>query len=164
VYRLPGLSHRAAAVVVDLAEQHFFDWDRPVGRPRKLSLPDALHLTLCRLRCHATYHDLSEDFNIGCTTAWDYHQPMVAFLADVLGCPDADLSGLVAGKICVVDGALIPTVNWRHRKDLCAGKHRRYGVNIQLFVDLYGRLIGVSRAFPGGCTTCTASGRPAGWS
>jgi hypothetical protein len=43
----------------------------------------------------------------------------------------------------------VPTFNWRHRKDLLSGKHRRHGVNIQLFVDLHGRLIGASPAFPG---------------
>lgn len=162
--RLPGLSHRAAAIVVELAEEEFADWDRPVGRPRKLSVLDALRLTLCRLRRNATYQDLAEDFDIGCTTAWEYHQPMVAFLAGALGCAAADLSGLVAGRVCLVDGALVPTFNWRHRTDLFSGKRRRYGVNIQLPVDLHGRIIGVSRAFPGSWHDCTASVRPAGWS
>lgn len=162
MYRLPGLSHRAAVVVVELAEQHFFDWHQPVGRPRQLSLHDALRLTLCRLRRNATYHDLHEGFGIGCTTAGDYHQPMVAFLADVLGTTDADPSMLVAGKICLLDGSLVPTVNWRHRKDLYAGKHRRPGGNVQLFVDLHGRLIGVSRAFPGSWHDVRCF-REAGW-
>ena len=80
VYRLPGLSHRAAdAVVVELATEEFPDWHKPVGRPRKLTLVQALRLTLCRLRRNATYQDLHEDFDIGRTTAWDYHQDMVDF-------------------------------------------------------------------------------------
>lgn len=146
----PGLSRRAALAVVELAEQEFPDWDAPIGRPKALSLVQALRLTLCRLRRNATYNDLSEDFGISVATAWEYHQEMVAFLADVLGCPDKEgLSLLVEGTICLVDGTLVPTFNWRHRKDLLSGKHRRYGVNIQLFVDLHGRLVGVSRAFPG---------------
>ncbi|WP_322779153.1 transposase family protein, partial [Frankia sp. Cas4] len=44
---------------------------------------------------------------------------------------------------------LVVVFNWRHRKDLYSGKHRRYGVNIQVIVDLHGRVLGVSRAFPG---------------
>lgn len=33
VYRLPGLRVRAAAVVMELAEREFPDWDNGVGRP-----------------------------------------------------------------------------------------------------------------------------------
>lgn len=54
VYRLPGLSLRAALFVVELAVQHFPEWDRPTGRPRALSVVDAVRLTLCRLRRNAT--------------------------------------------------------------------------------------------------------------
>lgn len=130
--------------------RHFADWDRPTGRPRALSVVAALRLTLCRLRRNATYQDLHEDLGVGTTTAWDYSQRMVAFLADTLGVGDeAQLSALVAGKVCLVDGMLVPTVRWRHRADLKSGKHRRYGVNVQLLVDLHGRLIAASRAFPG---------------
>jgi hypothetical protein len=49
VYRLPGLSIRATAVVVERAREEFPDWDKPVGRPKKLSLLQALKLALCRL-------------------------------------------------------------------------------------------------------------------
>lgn len=149
-YRLPGLSLRAATFVVELASQHFADWDALTGRPKTLSVVAALRLTLCRLRRNATYQDLHEDVGIGRTTAWDYHQLMVAFLAEVLGAGDEDsLSALVTGRVCLIDGTLIPTFNWRHRKDLKSGKHRRYGVNVQLLVDLHGRLIAASQAFPG---------------
>lgn len=150
LYRLPGLSLRAAAFVIELAELEFPDWRKPVGRPKLLSLREALRLTLCRLRRNATYQDLHEDFDIGKTTAWDYHQDMVAFLAEVLGTDaQGSLALLLEGKVCLVDGTLVPTFNWRHRKDLLSGKHRRNGVNIQLLVDVHGRLIGASRAFPG---------------
>src|SRR5260370_32012383 len=37
VYRLPGLSIKAATLVVELAEQEFPDWHKPVGRPRSLT-------------------------------------------------------------------------------------------------------------------------------
>jgi hypothetical protein len=137
-------------VVVELAELEFPDWDKPEGRPKGLSLVLALRLTLCRLRRNATYNDLAEDFGIGVTTAWNYYQRMVAFLADTLGCGDEEsLSALVEGTVCLVDGTLVPTFNWRHRKDLFSGKRRRNGVNVQFFVDLHGRIFGASRAYPG---------------
>ncbi len=37
MYRLPGLSLRAAAVVMDLAEREFPDWGNEVSRPRSLT-------------------------------------------------------------------------------------------------------------------------------
>jgi hypothetical protein len=157
VYSLPGLSDEAAADVIELAEKEFPDWHKPVGRPKKLTLVQAVRLTLCRLRRNATYQDLHEDFDIGRTTAWDYHQDMVDFLARAFGYPDEDeeerealLTLLLDGKVCLVDGTLVQTFHWKHRgKELLSGKHRKYGVNIQLFVDIHGRLICASRAFPG---------------
>jgi hypothetical protein len=154
MYHLPGLSHRATAVVIERAEQAFPDWDKPVGRPTTLSLLQAVTLTLRRLRRNATYQDLHEDCGIGRTTAWDYYQPMVDFLAHTFGYPDEEereklLEMLLEGTVCLIDGTLVPTFAGKHRKDLLSGTHRRHGVNIQIFVDLHGRLICASRAFPG---------------
>ena len=39
--------------------------------------------------------------------------------------------------------------NWGHRTDLYSGKHRRYGMNLQVVVDLHGRLVGMSQPMPG---------------
>ena len=148
--------------VVNLAGQHFPDWDRPTGRPRALSVVEAMRLTLCRLRRNATYQDLHEDFGVE-DNRRAYHQQMVAFLAEVLGAADeASLSALVAGRVCLIDGTLVPTVHRRHRTDLRSGKHRRYGVNVQLLVDLHGRLLAASRAFPGSWHDVRCF-REAGW-
>jgi Helix-turn-helix of DDE superfamily endonuclease len=102
VYRLPGLSLKAAAVIVDLAEQNFPDWNRGIGRPKALTLIEALRLSLCRLRRNATYNDLHEDFAVAESTAWDYHQRLVAFLADVLGTTDEELPALLTGRIFLI--------------------------------------------------------------
>lgn len=149
MYRLPGLSLKAASVVVELAEEAFPDWDRGIGRPKALTLVEALRLCLCRLRRNATYNDLHEDFAVAASTAWSHHHRIVAFLAQTLGTTDEELPALLTGKIVLVDGTLIPTFNWRHRTDLLSGKHRKRGVNAQLFVDVHGRIIAISRTFPG---------------
>src|SRR5512135_3844647 len=107
-------------------------------------------MTLVRLRRNHTYQELGADFGVTGQTAWNNVQPIVVFLADVLDCDEQeDLSALVEGKICLVDGSLVVVVNWRHRTDLYSGQHRRYGMNVQVVVDLHGRVITVSRAFPG---------------
>ncbi|WP_261556266.1 transposase family protein [Frankia tisae] len=107
MYRLPGLSRKAAEAVVAMAEQHFPDWNRHQGRPRGLDLIAALRLTLCRLRRNATYNDLAEDFGIGVTTVWTYHQTMVTFLADTLATTTEALSRQVQGLVCLIDGTLV---------------------------------------------------------
>ncbi len=148
--RLPGLSTRATQCVVELAEQELSEkWDAATGRPRALSIVQALRLSLCWLRRNLTFAELGEDFGVGPTTAWEYAHTMTAFLADVLGCPAEDVAGWVAGKVILFDGTLVPTFNWRHRRDLYSGKRRRYGVNVQVLADIHGRVEGVSRAFPG---------------
>lgn len=165
MYRLPGLSLRAAAVVMELAERELPAWDnKGIGRPRSLTLYEAVRMTLVRLRRNNTYQDLDEDFGVTHQTAWNNVQVIVAFLADVLPYDEQeDLPVLVEDKICLIDGLLIPTFHWRHRKDLLNGKHRRYGVNIQLFVDVHGRIIGASQAFPGSWHDMHCF-RAAGWS
>lgn len=114
-----------------------------------LSVVEALRLCLCWLRRNATLPELGEDRGIGTTTAWEYAHLIAAFLADVLGCPAEELAEQVAGKVTLFDGTLVPTFNWRHRRDLHSGKHRRYGANVQAVADLHGRVAGASRPFPG---------------
>lgn len=63
--------------------------------------------------------------------------------------PHGLLKGQVAGKVCLVDGTLIPTCNWRHRHDLHSGHRKRYGVKVQILCDVHGRVDACSKAFPG---------------
>ncbi len=107
-------------------------------------------MTLVQLRRNNTYEELGKDFGVTRQTTWNNIQMIVGFLADVLSCDtQEDLPALLAGKIYLVDGSLVMVINWRHRTDLYSGKHRRYEINIQVVVDLHGRIIAVSKAFPG---------------
>jgi hypothetical protein len=149
VYRLPGLSIRATEVVVRLAEETFPDWHPRVGRPPALELVAALRLCLCWLRRNMTFQELGDDFEIGTSTAWSYAHGMAEFFAEALGCSAEDLAEQVAGKVCLVDGTLVPTFTWRHRTDLYSGQHREHGMNVQVLVDVHGRLVATSTAYPG---------------
>lgn len=151
VYRLPGLSHKAAEHIVEMARQEFEEtWHKPVGRPKSLGWLGALRLCLVRLRRNVTFEELGEDFGVAKTVAFGYHHEMTEFLADAIGCSTEDLKrGVKRGKVFLVDGTLIPTWNWRHRKDLFSGKHKRYGVNVQVVADIHGRVEAVSKARPG---------------
>lgn len=148
--RLPGLSTRATQLVVDLAEQELSEtWNKPTGRPKELTVEEALRLCLCWLRRNMTFDELGEDFGIGKTTAWDYAHGISSFLADTIGCTIDDLRDTTLQKIILIDGTLLPTFNWRHRRDLHAGKRKRYGTNVQVVADIHGRVEAVSRPYPG---------------
>lgn len=149
MYRLPGLSRRAAAVVAKV-EEACADWDRPTGRKRELTVVEALRMTLCRLRRSTTYEALGADVGVSTSVAWAYVQQMLPVLSELFGQDPADLAEAVRGQVVCVDATLVPVVNHRHRTDLYSGRHRRCGVNLQVLVDLHGRVVGISRWLPGG--------------
>ena len=74
---------------------------------------------------------------------------MAEFLAEAIGCPAESLVGHVGGKSCLVDGTLVPTCNWRHRRDLYSGHRKRYGVVVQIMGTVHGRVDAGSDAYPG---------------
>jgi hypothetical protein len=143
------MSVRAGAAVMEMMEGAFPDWDLGMGRPKPLTLPVAVRMTLTRLRRNVTYAELGEDFGMAASTAWRHVQQVADMLARLLAVDADELTESVKGKICLVDGTLITTFNWHHRKDLFSGKHRKYGMNVQVLADLHGRVIGVSHGFPG---------------
>jgi hypothetical protein len=96
-----------------------------------------------------TFEELGEDFGIGTTTAWEYTHEMAEFLAKTIDRPAELLKDKVAGKVCLVDGTLIPTCNRRHRRDPHSGHRKHYGVNVQTICDAHGHLDACSTAFPG---------------
>ena len=148
-YRLPGMSIRASLVVMEMVEGAFPDWHLPEGRPKALSLEEAVRLTLTRLRRNVTFAELAEDFGMSASTAWGYFQEIATMLDELLRVDLDELAMSVRGKVCLVDGTLVRVFNWRHRTDLYSGKYRAYGMNVPVIADLHGRVLGVVGGFPG---------------
>jgi transposase len=149
VYRLPGLSLRAAERVMGFMEECFPDWADTGGRPYVFSLVEAVRMTLMRLRRNVTFGELAEDFGIAVSTAWVHFQRIRDALAGVLAVDATALAASLKGKICLVDGTLVTVFNWRHRMDLYSGKHRRHGMNVQVMADVHGRVLWVGPGHPG---------------
>ncbi len=102
MYRLPGLSLRAAHRIVEAA-QETFSWWNSQGRPREPSVPEALRLTLWRLRRNPTYADLGETFGIAASTAWEYVQEMTVFGMEFLSFSTQEVREMAKGKICLAE-------------------------------------------------------------
>lgn len=64
MYRLPGMSLRAGSVLLDMLQDALTDWDLGQGRPKSLSVADAVRMTLMRLRRNVTFAELGEDFGL----------------------------------------------------------------------------------------------------
>ena len=134
---------------MEMMEDAFPAWDAAMGRPKSLTLAEAVRMALMRLRRNVTYAELGEDFGMAASSAWTHVQRITDMLGALLAVDVEELVESVKGKICLVDGTLITTFNWHHRKDLFSGKYRKYGMNVQVVADLHGRVIGVSQGFPG---------------
>jgi DDE superfamily endonuclease/Helix-turn-helix of DDE superfamily endonuclease len=143
------MSLRAGSLVMDMMAEAFSDWDLTEGRPKSLSLEEAVRMTLMRLRRNVTFAELGEDFGMAASTAWGYFQEITNMLDELPAVDFGELAKSMKGKICLIDGTLVQVFNWRHRKDLLSGKHRKHGMNVQVIADLHGRVLGVSRGFPG---------------
>ena len=58
----------------------------------------------------------------------------------------------------VVDGTLLPCLDWRKRRDLWSVKHRRAGMNVQILVRLNGEFVWASDPYPGSMHDVAAPG------
>ena len=108
------MSLRAGSAVMDMMAEALPDWNLHAGRPKSLSLQEAVRMTLMRLRRNVTFAELGEDFALAASTAWGYFQEIATILGELLAVDVDDLAESVKGKICLVDGTLVTVFNWRH--------------------------------------------------
>jgi hypothetical protein len=94
---------------MDMMAEALPDWNLHAGRPKSLSLQEAVRMTLMRLRRNVTFAEL------GASTAWGYFQEIATILGELLAVDVNDLAESVKGKVCLVDGTLVTVFNWRHR-------------------------------------------------
>ncbi|WP_456242839.1 transposase family protein [Actinopolyspora lacussalsi] len=109
----------------------------------------ALVVTLEFCRTNLTQKQLAAFRNTSQSTISRVVRRIEPVLADTLDEAHATLEEF-HGRVALVDGVLIPTGNRRDQKKLYSGKHRRYGVRLQLSTGLRGKLLACSEIFPGG--------------
>ncbi|NHD16345.1 MULTISPECIES: transposase family protein [unclassified Actinopolyspora] len=113
-----------------------------------LSVFMALVVTLESYRTNLTQKQLAAFRNTSQSTVSRVLRRIEPALAEVVDEIHAPLEEF-HGRVALVDGVLIPTGNRRDQERLYSGKHRRYGVRLQLTTDLNGSLIACSEIFPG---------------
>lgn len=121
-------------------------WTVPRGRPRALTLMQAVEATVIYLRRNHVQESVGEFYEVSQSTvsrAISVLTPLVRAATSHLVPDDAQVTAAVADRIVLVDGTLAPVWSWRGHRELYSGKHRRTGFNLQVIADAHGRLIAV---------------------
>ena len=127
-------------------------WDKSTGRPKKLSLRDAVAITAAYQRQNIIQHVLAE--------IWDISQGIVSEIITAMTplieqatrefVPTAEEAvESVTGRACLLDGSLSPCWSWAGHRELWTRKHGTTGHNFQVITDLEGNIFYISDPVPG---------------
>jgi hypothetical protein len=127
-------------------------WRRGAGRPRQLTLRQAVKATLMYFKTNITEDLIAELLFVDQATI----SRAISDLEETIACvldefvPDlADLAEGVRGRVGVVDGSLCPCWSWGQAPELWSGKHNTTGHAHQFVCDLAGELLHISDPLPG---------------
>jgi hypothetical protein len=127
-------------------------WDQKDGRPRELTLREALVVTSGYLRQNIIEEVWAEIFDVNQSTISRY----ITFLTPLIDQataefrPSADEAvEATRDAIALVDGTLWPCWSWAGERELWAGKYKTTGHGSLIITTLTGRLTFVSEPVPG---------------
>lgn len=124
-------------------------WDRGVGRPRVLSLRQAVNVALTYYRRNITEEVIGELLLVDQSVISDAINLLEPIISEVLEEFVPDAHEEAEGRVTVVDGSLCPCWSWADTPALYSGKHHTTGHNHQFVSDLDGRLIYISDPLTG---------------
>ncbi|WP_306744996.1 transposase family protein [Saccharothrix yanglingensis] len=119
--------------------------DRPVGRPPALSLYRSVLLTLVLMRQNPAQTVAADWFGVSQPTVSRIVRRIAPLIGQVTCLHTPPLPDALAGRVVLVDGALVPTDDHAsHRKANHNTKHRQAGVTVQVPAALDGTLPAVT--------------------
>lgn len=124
-------------------------WHSGKGRPRCLSLRDALEATLMYFKANVTEEFIAAQFATSQPSISRIIAEIEQIIAAALGDCVPDLHEALRGSSAVIDGSLLPCWSWADHPELHSGKHKTTGHNCQVVVDLDGQLRHMSDPVPG---------------
>src|SRR5438477_2808750 len=127
-------------------------WDKGEGRPRELTLQEALVVTCGYMRQNIIEDVWADIFGVAQSTISRY----ITFLTPLIDQATAEFrpsAGEAAeatrGAIALVDGTLWPCWSWAGERELWAGKYKTTGHGSLIITSLAGRITFVSEPVPG---------------
>lgn len=127
------------------------------SRWRRLNPGRQALLALAHLRNGDTYTRLAAGFQVGVATAWRHVQEAIALLSAAAEDFNTAMRRIRRLAYAILDGTLIPIDRVADQRPYYSGKHKRYGVNVQVIADAAGRLVWASAALPGATHDLTAA-------
>lgn len=147
-HRITGLDDEQLDELATRLETRI-EWNQEKGRPRKLTLRQALRAILLYERQNitqeviASIYDVSQSYISTMTTFLEPHIETV--LAEFVPDPAESLPG----RVSCIDGALLPCWSYQGHPELYSGKHHTTGHLVQIATDLAGDVRAISDLYPG---------------
>ena len=134
---------------LELMVAEFLDkpWEKNTGRPRELSLREALIVTCGYSRNNITEEIWAEIFDIDQSTISRYITfltPLVDIATERFRPSAEDAAETTRSAIALVDGTLWPCWSWDGESKLWSGKHKTTGHGSLIVTNLQGRVTFVS--------------------
>ena len=122
-------------------------WDKGTGRPKSLSLREAIMVTLLYKRQNMIEEVIADLFGVSQGTVSEIIKeftPLIAQATEEFR-PDAEeAKQMTRGRLALVDGTLWPSWSWERAPEMWAGKYKTTGHGSLIISDESGNIIFVS--------------------
>jgi hypothetical protein len=126
-----------------------FNWDSGIGRPRQLTLRQAVKATVMYFKTNVTEEVIGELLFVDQSTISRAISDLEEVIDEALEEFVPDLAEEMDGRVAVVDGSLCPCWSWADAPEPRSGKHKTTGHSHLFVCDLAGELSYVSEPLPG---------------
>jgi len=127
-------------------------WNKGTGRPKSLSLREAIMVALLYKRQNITEEVIADLFGISQSVVSGIikdFDPLITQATEEF-VPDAEeAKEMTRGRLALVDGTLWPCWSWKIAPELWAGKYKTTGYGSLIISDEFGNIIFVSDPAPG---------------
>ena len=153
LHRTIGLDKEQLDELQELVEDELPEpWNKSIGRPRELSLREAITIAVAYLRRNIVQDVLADIFGVSQRMISETITTLTPVISRAME-PEVrsadEAAEYVKGARCLVDGSLAPCWSWAGQRQLWSGKHGTTGHNFQVITDMAGNVIAISAPFAG---------------
>ena len=127
-------------------------WDKGIGRPKSLSLREAIMVTLLYKRQNMIEEVIADLFGVAQATVSEIitkFTPLTAQATEEFRPDTEEAKQMTRGRMALVDGTLWPCWSWEAASEMWAGKYKTTGHGSLIIGDECGNIIFVSDPAPG---------------
>ena len=127
-------------------------WNKGTGRPKSLSLREAIMVTLLYKRQNMIEEVIGDLFGVSQGTVSEIITEFTLLIAQATEGfrPDSEeAKQMTRGRLALVDGTLWPCWSWERAPEMWAGKYKTTGHGSLIIGDEFGNIIFVSDPTPG---------------